>query len=165
MIDANLTYTLVGGEIGDSIGSGLGGEAALLYQIEEAPVRFGGGVAYSHLGIEEASGSAGKVSVFGSASVVLLTEDTDMAPYLQGRVGWTQFDISAEGADSKRSGLEISTVIGVDIPVAEKISVDVSGFFGWISGGDARLAEGTVPNSAKSGTAFALRGGVFYSFR
>jgi opacity protein-like surface antigen len=164
MVDANLSYTLVTGDIGDSIAGGLGGEAAVLYQFEEIPLRIGGGAGYSHHGIDQADGSADKLSLFASAIVLLFSDETDMIPYLEGRVGWTQFDSTIDGSDSKRSGVELAAVVGVDIPVAEKISVDVSGLFSWINAGDAQVPGGRIPDSAKSGTAFALRAGAFFFF-
>lgn len=164
MIDANLAYTFVAGEIGDSLNSGPGIDLAALYQLGNVPLRLGGGAGYSRHGIEDEDGSADRLTVFALAELLLFSEETEIVPYLQGRVGWMQLANSLDGISTKISGLEIDAVVGVDIPVAEKISFDVSGQFGWFSGGDLNIDGVSVAGTSRSGTIFAIRAGAFFFF-
>lgn len=164
MIDANLAYTFVAGEVGDSLNGGPGIEAAALYQLGGAPVRLGGGIGYSRHGIDEADGSANRYDVFALAELLMFSEETHMIPYLQGRVGWMQLANNLDGISTKISGLEFAALVGVDMPVAERISIDVSGQFGWFSGGDLDIDGVSVAGTSRSGTIFAIRAGAFFFF-
>jgi len=164
MIDANLAYSFVGGELGDILDGGPGVDAALLYQIETIPLRVGGGAGYSRHGIKEDDGSANRFSLFAAAELLLFSNETEMIPYLQGRVGWMQLNHDLNGQDSQSNGLELAVLAGVDIPVAEKISVDVSGSFGWFTGSDFEVDGITIPDSSRSASFFSIRAGAFFFF-
>jgi hypothetical protein len=164
LIDANLAYTLITGEIGDSLGGGPGIEAAVLYQFAGVPLRIGGGAGYSRHGIQEVDVSANRYEVFAVADLLLFSEETEMIPYVQGRVGWMQLSNSLDGISTKISGLELAAVVGVDIPVAESISIDVSGQFGWFFGGDLNVNGVSDPGTSRSGTLFSIRAGAFFFF-
>lgn len=169
MIDANLGYVLISGEIGDSLKGGPGVEAAGLYQIENLPLRIGAGAGYTRHGLQDPAenmsvdGSAGRLSLFALAGLLLLNQDTEMVAYLQGRLGWTRLSIDANGAESSRSGPEFGALAGIDIPLSDKVSLDFSGMFQWISGGDASVNGVAIPGTSRSGSAFSLRGGVILS--
>ena len=164
MIDANLAYTLITGDIGDSIGGGPGIEAAALYQLGGVPLRLGGGAGYSRHGIQDADGSANRYEVFAVAELLLFSEETEMIPYLQGRVGWMQLANSVDEVSTTLSGLEFAALVGVDMPVAESISIDVSGQFGWFSGGDLVIDGTSVAGTSRSGSIFSIRAGAFFFF-
>ena len=164
MIDANLAYTLITGDIGDSIGGGPGIEAAALYQLGGVPLRLGGGAGYSRHGIQDADGSANRYEVFAVAELLLFSEETEMIPYLQGRVGWMQLANSVDEVSTTLSGLEFAALVGVDMPVAESISIDVSGQFGWFSGGDLVIDGTSVAGTSRSGSLFSIRAGAFFFF-
>ena len=164
MFDANLAYSFVGGELGDILDGGPGVDGALLYQIETIPLRVGGGAGYSRHGIKEEDGSANRFSLFALAELLLFNDETEVIPYLQGRVGWMQLTYGSNGLDSRSAGLELAVIAGVDIPVAEKISVDVSGSFGWVSGSDVEVDGITVPDTSRSGSLFSIRAGAFFFF-
>lgn len=164
MIDANLAYTLITGDIGDSIGGGPGIEAAALYQLGGVPLRLGGGAGYSRHGIQDADGSANRYEVFAVAELLLFSEETEMIPYLQGRVGWMQLANSVDEVSTTISGLEFAALVGVDMPVAESISIDVSGQFGWFSGGDLVIDGTSVAGTSRSGSIFSIRAGAFFFF-
>jgi len=164
MIDANLAYTLIAGEIGDSLSGGPGIEAAALYQLGGAPLRIGAGAGYSRHGIQDVDASANRYEVFAVADLLLFSEETQMIPYVQARIGWMQLDNSLDGVSTRISGLELATLVGVDIPVAESISIDVSGQFGWFSGGDLSVDGVSDPDTSRSGTIFSLRAGAFFFF-
>ena len=164
MIDANLAYTLITGEIGDSLNGGPGVEAAALYQIGSMPLRLGAGGGYSRHGIQDADGSASRYEIFAVADLLLFSRETEMIPYLQGRVGWMQLSYDLSGVSTRISGLELAALVGVDMPVAENISIDVSGQFGWFNGGDLELDGVSVPGTSRSGSLFSLRAGAFFFF-
>lgn len=164
MIDANIAYTLITGDIGDSIGGGPGIEAAALYQLGGVPLRLGGGAGYSRHGIQDADGSANRYDVFAVAELLLFSEETEMIPYLQGRVGWMQLVSSVDEVSTNISGIEFGVLVGVDMPVAESISIDVSGQFGWFSGGDLVIDGTSVAGTSRSGSIFSIRAGAFFFF-
>ena len=164
MIDANLAYTLITGDVGDSIGGGPGIEAAALYQLGGVPLRLGGGAGYSRHGIQDVDGSANRYEVFAVAELLLFSEETEMIPYLQGRVGWMQLASSVDEVSTTISGLEFAALVGVDMPVAESISIDVSGQFGWFSGGDLVIDGTSVAGTSRSGSLFSIRAGAFFFF-
>ncbi|MGB5301722.1 MAG: hypothetical protein WBO43_00805 [Gemmatimonadota bacterium] len=164
MIDANIGYTLITGDIGDSIGGGPGIEAAALYQLGGVPLRLGGGAGYSRHGIQDVDGSANRYEVFAAADLLLFSEETEMIPYLQGRVGWMQLASSVDEVSTKISGIEFAALVGVDMPVAESISIDVSGQFGWFSGGDLVIDGTSVAGTSRSGSLFSIRAGAFFFF-
>ena len=111
MIDANLAYTLITGDVGDSIGGGPGIEAAALYQLGGVPLRLGGGAGYSRHGIQDVDGSANRYEVFAVAELLLFSEETEMIPYLQGRVGWMQLANSVDEVSTTISGLEVAALV------------------------------------------------------
>ena len=164
MIDANIGYTLITGDIGDSIGGGPAIEAAALYQLGGVPLRLGGGAGYSRHGIQDVDGSANRYEVFAAADLLLFSEETEMIPYLQGRVGWLQLANSVDEVSTKISGIEFAALVGVDMPVAESISIDVSGQFGWFSGGDLVIDGTSVAGTSRSGSLFSIRAGAFFFF-
>ena len=164
MIDANLAYTLITGDIGDSIDGGPGIELAALYQLASVPVRLGGGAGYSRHGIQDADASANRYEVFAAAELLLFSEETEMIPYLQGRVGWMQLSSSVDEVSTTVSGIEFAALVGVDMPVAESISIDVSGQFGWFSGGDLVIDGTSVAGTSRSGSLFSIRAGAFFFF-
>jgi hypothetical protein len=164
MVDVNLAYTLVAGDVGDSLNGGPGIEAAVLYQIENVPLRVGGGAGYSRHGIQDADGSANRYEVFAVADLLLFSEETEMIPYIQGRVGWMQLANSLDGVSTKISGLELAALVGVDMAVAESISIDVSGQFGWFTGGDLNIEGVSFPGTSQSGSLFSIRAGAFFFF-
>lgn len=164
MLDANLAYTLITGDVGDSIGGGPGIEVAALYQLAGVPVRLGGGAGYSRHGIQDADGSANRYEVFAAADLLLFSEETEMIPYLQGRVGWMQLASSVDEGSTTVSGIEFAALVGVDMPVAESISIDVSGQFGWFSGGDLVIDGTSVAGTSRSGSLFSIRAGAFFFF-
>jgi hypothetical protein len=164
MIDANVAYTLIAGEIGDSLNGGPGIEAAALYQFGGAPLRIGGGAGYSRHGIQDVDASANRYELFAVVDLLLFSEETQMIPYVQARVGWMQLGNSLDGVSTRISGVELATLVGVDIPVAESISIDVSGQFGWFSGGDLNVDGVSDPGTSRSGTIFSLRAGAFFFF-
>ena len=164
MIDANLAYTLIAGDVGDSLSGGPGFEAAALYQFAGVPLRVGGGAGYSRHSIQDVDASANRYELFAVADLLLFSEETQMIPYVQGRVGWMQLSNSLDGVSSKISGLELAALAGVDIPVAERISIDVSGQFGWFSGGDLSVDGVSDPGTSRSGTLFSIRAGAFFFF-
>ncbi len=164
MIDANLAYTLITGDVGDSIDGGPGVELAALYQLGNVPVRLGAGAGYSRHGIQDVDGSANRYDIFAVADLLLFSEETEMIPYIQGRVGWMQLANDVGGVSTKISGLEAAAVVGVDIPVAESISIDVTGMFGWFSGGDLVIDGISDPGTSRSGSIFSIRAGAFFFF-
>ena len=164
MIDANLAYTLIAGEVGDSLSGGPGVEVAALYQLADIPLRIGGGAGYSRHGIQDVDASANRYEVFAVADLLLFSDETEMIPYLQGRAGWMQLSNSLDGVSTKISGLELAALVGVDMPVAESISIDVSGQFGWFSGGDLNVNGASYPGTSRSGTIFSIRAGAFFFF-
>jgi hypothetical protein len=164
MIDANLAYTLITGDVGDSIDGGPGVELAALYQLGNVPVRLGAGAGYSRHGIQDADGSANRYDIFAVADLLLFSDETEMIPYIQGRVGWMQLANDVGGVSTKISGLEAAAVVGVDIPVAESISIDVTGMFGWFSGGDLVIDGISDPGTSRSGSIFSIRAGAFFFF-
>jgi len=164
MIDANLAYTLITGDVGDSINGGPGVEVAALYQLGNIPLRLGAGGGYSRHGIQDVDGSANRYEVFAVADLLLFSEETEMIPYVQGRVGWMQLANSVDDVSTSISGIELAALVGVDMPVAESISIDVSGQFGWFSGGDLSVEGVSVPGSSRSGSIFSIRAGAFFFF-
>jgi hypothetical protein len=164
MIDANLAYTLIAGEIGDSLNGGPGVEAAALYQFGNVPVRVGAGAGYSRHGIQDLDASANRYEMFALVDLLLFSQETQMIPYVQGRVGWMQLSNDSDGVSTKISGLELAALVGVDMPVAESISIDVSGQFGWFSGGDLTVDGISDPGTSRSGTLFSIRAGAFFFF-
>lgn len=168
MIDASLGYVLITGQVGDSLKGGPGIEASFQYQLENVPLRLGGGVGYSRHGVEEPveassiSGSSNKWSAFALGTLLLFSDDTDMIPYVQARLGYTSFATSADGVDSSLGGIELGALVGVDLPVSERISIDVSGLFAWINTGNASVDGVSIPDSSRSGSVFSIRAGAFF---
>jgi len=48
----------------------------------------------------------------------------------------------------------------VDVPLGERLSLDVSGMFQWISAGDGERGGVAVPGTSQTGSLFAIRAGV-----
>ena len=172
MIDATIGYSMITGQVGDSLKAGPGLEASYQYQFGNVPVRIGGGVGYSRHGLEEpadgeplpVSGSSNKWSAFALGSLLLFGNDTDMLPYVQARVGYTKFVTSSEGVTRNQGGLELGALVGVDLPVSENISIDVSGLFAWINSGNATVEGVSIPDTASTGSLFSIRAGAFFYF-
>jgi opacity protein-like surface antigen len=102
--------------------------------------------------------------MFALVDLLLFSQETQMIPYVQGRVGWMQLSNDSDGVSTKISGLELAALVGVDMPVAESISIDVSGQFGWFSGGDLTVDGISDPGTSRSGTLFSIRAGAFFFF-
>lgn len=164
MVDANVGYTLITGDVGDSIDGGPGIELAALYQLGDVPLRVGGGAGYSRHGIQDTGDSADRLAVFAVADVLLFSQETEMIPYVQGRVGWMRLSNDVAGISTRISGLELAALVGVDMPVAPSISIDVSGQFGWFTGGDLVVEGTSQPETARSGSLFSIRAGAFFFF-
>ena len=172
MIDATIGFAMITGAVGDSLKAGPGLEASYQYQFGSVPIRIGGGVGYSRHGLEEPadgspvplSGSSNKWSAFALGTVLLFGNDTDMIPYIQARAGYTKFVTNVDETNINQGGLELGALVGVDLPVAESISIDVSGLFAWINSGDATINDVTIPDSSASGSLFSLRAGAFFYF-
>ena len=163
MIDANLAYTFLTGDVGDSLSAGPGVELAGLYQFGEVPLRLGAGAGYSRHSIEDIEASANRYDAFAIVELLIFSDETEMIPYLQARGGWMQLSNDYQDVSTSISGIELGVVVGVDIPISEAFSIDVSGQFGWFSGGDLVIDGRTDPGSSRSGTLFALRAGAFIS--
>lgn len=172
MIDVTLGFSMITGQVGDSLKSGPGLEASYQYQLQTIPLRLGAGVGYSRHGLEEPAddapvpveGSSNKWSVFALGSLLLFGNDTDMIPYMQARLGYTKFFTSSNDVDIEQGGLELSALVGVDLPVAEAISIDVAGMFGWINSGDQSVDGVSVPGTSRTGSEFSIRAGAFFYF-
>ena len=172
MIDVTLGFSMITGQVGDSLKSGPGLEASYQYQLQTIPLRLGAGVGYSRHGLEEPAddapvpveGSSNKWSVFALGSLLLFGDDTDMIPYMQARLGYTKFFTSSNDVDIEQGGLELSALVGVDLPVAEAISIDVAGMFGWINSGDQSVDGVSVPGTSRTGSEFSIRAGAFFYF-
>jgi opacity protein-like surface antigen len=164
MIDANISYNLLAGEAGDSLDGGVGAELAGLYQLASVPLRLGAGAGYSRHNIQDIDASANRFDAFGVLELLLFSDETEMIPYLQARVGWMQISREFEGVSTSISGPELGGIVGVDVPVADNISFDVSGQFSWFSGGDLEIDGVSDPGTSRSGTLFALRAGAFFFF-
>ena len=170
LIDASVGYALVGGDLGDSLKAGPMIEASYQYQLENVPLRLGAGIGYSRHGLQDpaggepVSGSANKVSLMALGTLLLFSDETEMIPYVQARVGYTRMFWNSNGVDSKRSGLELGALVGVDLPISENVSIDVSGLFAWVNGGNATVGGFTLPDTSLSGSLFSLRAGAFFFF-
>lgn len=162
MLVGTAGYSFLTGEIGDSISGGLGAEVAGQYQLREAPLRVGIGGGYASLSFTEVDASADKWSFFGLASLLIYSNESESIPYIQLRVGWTSLSDDREAVKTSRSGLEIGAVVGVDVPISEKISLDVSGLFSWINTGDASVDDVGVAGSSQTGSTFGLRAGAIF---
>jgi hypothetical protein len=163
MIDANLSYTFMTGDAADSLSGGPGIELAGLYQLGNIPLRLGAGAGYSRHSIEDIDASANRYDAFAAVELLIFSDETEMIPYLQARGGWMKLSNDYQDITTSISGIELGAVVGVDIPLSEAFSVDVSGQFGWFSGGDLVIDGRTDPGSSRSGTLFALRAGAFIS--
>lgn len=163
MIDANVSYTFMTGDVGDSLSGGPGVELAGLYQFGNVPLRLGAGGGYSRHSIEDIDASANRYDAFAIVELLIFSDETEMIPYLQARGGWMQLSNDYQDVNTTISGIELGAVVGVDIPISEVFSIDVSGQFGWFSGGDLVIDGRSNPGSSRSGTLFALRAGAFIS--
>ncbi len=164
-IEATLGYSFLTGAIGDSVSGGLGGELLLAHQIVSIPLRLGIGGGYHRLAFDDEDQSLGKLSLFGFLTYLLYSDESEMTPYVQGRAGWTRLswtEARGTGRDVSRSGLEIGAAVGVDIPVAERVSIDVVGLFTWISAGDREADGDTLPSTDETGSTFGIRAGVIF---
>lgn len=177
-----LGYGILAGEVGDSVGGGLQVEGMATFRPEGTSIRFGAGGGYSWFEFDRGEGTLGKLSLFSVATLLIPSLDTKMVPYVQARIGWTRLsddqgcgppyeqreeycgvgpDDFAPG-DRVRSGLELGAAVGVEIPVAERISLDVQGSFSWLELGDMDFEGTSLPVTDASGSAFAMRGGAIY---
>jgi hypothetical protein len=181
-LEAAAGYRILAGEVGDSIGGGLEIEGMAFWQPRDLPARFGVGAEYAWFDFDRADGSMGKLSLFGTATLLIRSNDTSMLPYVQGRIGWTRLSddqgcgppYEQAGAlcgagpgevtpgTRTRSGIEIGAVVGVDIPVGERLSLDVGGTFNWLAVGDFDFEGTTLPDTDAAGSAFGLRAGATY---
>lgn len=160
LVDGTVGYSFIAGEIGEDLASGPSVEASLLYQLDAIPVRLGIGGGYGWFGREEAEGTVGKVSAFLVASYLMYSDDTEMVPYLHLRGGWTQFDDALGGLEESRDGYQLGAGVGVEVPVRDRLSVDVLGLFQWVDTGTL-VVDGVSID--KRGSIFTLRAGLFYS--
>jgi hypothetical protein len=163
MIDANLSYTFINGDVAEGLSDGPGIELAGLYQLGNVPLRLGAGAGYSRHSIEDVDASANRYDAFAVVELLIFSEDAEMIPYLQARGGWMKLSNDYRDVTTSISGMELGAVVGVDIPISEAFSIDVSGQFGWFSGGDLVIDGTADPDSSRSGTLFALRAGAFIS--
>lgn len=175
-------YGILAGEVGDSVGGGLQFEGVAFYQPRTLPARFGAGAEYSRFGFDRADGSLGKLSLFGTATLLIRSVETEMIPYVQLRVGWARLsddqgcgppyeqaeELCGAGPGEitpgtrVRSGIEVGAAVGVDIPVGERISLDFGGTFAWLGVGDFDFEGETLPDTDAAGSAFGLRAGAVY---
>lgn len=162
LFEGTVGYSFLTGELGDSISGGFGGEVGAQYQLREAPLRLGLGGGYANLSYSELDGTADKWSFYGLASYLIYSNESEMIPYVQARVGWTRLSDDLDGAGRSRAGLEIGALVGVDIPVGEKISLEAVGAFSWITTGEASIRGVNVPGSSQAGSSFGLRAGALF---
>lgn len=175
-------YGILAGEVGDSVGGGLQLEGVAFYQPRDLPARFGAGAEYAWFGFDRADGSLGKLSLFGTATLLIRNAGTEMLPYVQLRVGWTRLsddqgcgppyelaeELCGAGPDELtpgtrvRTGIELGATVGVDIPVGERISLDFGGTFTWLGVGDFDFEGTTLPGTDAAGSAFGIRAGAIY---
>jgi hypothetical protein len=181
-LEAAAGYGILAGEVGDSVGGGLQAEGVVFYQPRDLPARFGAGAGYSWSGFDRADGSLGKLSLFGTATLLIRNSDTEMLPYVQLRFGWTRLsddqgcgppyeqaeELCGAGPGEltpgtrTRSGIEVGAAVGVDIPLGERFSLDIAGTFVWLGLGDFDFEGTTLPNTDASGSAFGIRAGAIY---
>jgi hypothetical protein len=183
-------YSFMGGEVGDSIGSGFTLDGSAYYDLGPTPVRVGAGASYGWLGFDRGDGTLEKLSLYGLAAWKFMDLESVMTPYVTGRLGWTQLSDErpcglprcgsvenplrvVEGTRT-RSGFEVGASVGVEYPVSRKLSLDIGGRFDWTSVGDYHLegqwaddgapVSDTLPDTSASGSEFSLYAGVFYYF-
>jgi len=162
MINTTLSYSLMTGDVADSLDGGPGAEIAGLYQFEGIPLRVGAGAGYSRHGIQEIDASANRYGAVGLVELLLFSDETEMIPYLQARGGWMKISNTFEDLTTSISGLQLGAVVGVDIPLGDVVSLDVSGQFSWFSGGDLVIDGQSAPDTSRSGSLFAIRAGAFF---
>lgn len=167
---ADLVFSQIGGTIGDSIGTGLGAAGAVFVQPAGTPARIGVGGSFTRFSGVGGRESTRKVSVFGLAALQISDNETEVVPYLMGRVGYARLsddglcseDICGVGTmlvGQVRSGLELGAVVGVDIPLTETVNIDVAGTFSWLGLGDLKASGQTIAETSTNASTFGLQAG------
>lgn len=173
---ADLTFEQMGGGmLGDSIGAGFGGALFGFYQIPDVPIRAGVGGSYTRFSTEGDGDALTKLSFYLASSVLIADPFSSVVPYIQGKVGFSSLDddelyctdrdaLTCDPADlvrgRERSGLELGAAVGVDIPVSDKLKIDVSGTFTWLDLGDVTAGGVSRSGTSTNVSTFGLRGGV-----
>lgn len=177
-------YSFLGGEVGDSVSGGLRLQGTGFYDFEDTPFQVGVGGSYAWMGFDRADGTLGMLSLFGFGTYKFLDTESSMIPYASMRLGWTRLSddqpcgfprcgIPIEGTRT-RSGFDAGAVVGVDLQVSRKVSVDIGGSFDWLFIGDYQIdgirtdddsqVSFSLPQSSQQGSAFTLFAGLQYYF-
>ena len=170
-VTADLIFAQMGGSVSDSVGSGLGAGASLFLEPAGTPARLGAGVSYTRFSLEGPGGSLNKFSVYALVGLRMIDPQTSVIPYIQGTVGYTRLSddelcdefvcgIGTTLRGRVRTGIELGTNVGVDIPVTETINVDVAGSFSWMSLGDLEAGGQTIEGASLNGSTFGIRAGI-----
>lgn len=173
---ADLKFELMGGAIGDSIGTGFGASALGFWEFSAVPARLGAGGSYTRFATDGPGDAHNKLSLFASGSWHFQDPNTSVVPYLQGRVGWVRLDddeVTCAGYPDREppdcdvalvgrewSGVELGAAAGVDIPMTETLNIDVAGTFSWSSLGDLTAGNQEIPETSTNVSVFGIRAGV-----
>lgn len=172
----DLKFELMGGAIGDSIGTGFGASAIAFWEFSDVPARLGAGGGYTRFSTEGPGDAHNKLSLFAMGSWHFQDPNTSVVPYIQGRVGWVRLDddeITCAGFPDREppdcdaslvgrewSGLELGAAAGVDIPMTETLNIDVAGTFSWSALGDLTAGSQTIAETSTNVSVFGIRAGV-----
>ena len=162
-------FSRLGGDAFDGIGNGYGVVGTVVYELDQVPVRFGGGGSWASYSTEGPGDALTRVGVFAMGAVQIADSDTPVIPYVMGKVGYTKTEddelcdpIICEVDDlagRKWSGLELGAVVGVDIPLTPKVNIDVAGSFSWLSLGDLEAGGQTIDSTSNTSSAFGFQAG------
>ncbi len=170
-VTADLIFAQMGGSVSDSVGSGLGAGASVFVEPAGTPARIGAGASYTRFSLEGPGGSLKKLSLYALVGLKIVDPQTSVIPYIQGTVGYTRLSddelcnefVCGTGTTLRgnvRSGIELGTNVGVDIPLTETVNVDVAGSFSWMGLGDLEAGGQTIEGVSFNGSTFGIRAGI-----
>lgn len=103
------------------------------------------------------------VAIFVEPSLVLAT-GTVVEPFIAARVGWLRQSITAPSGRRRGTGVGFGGFVGLRIPLASRLSVEVAAPFYGVSFGDVEVDGVEQPDSDSSGRVFGVRLAMNFGF-
>ncbi|GMR13396.1 MAG: hypothetical protein BMS9Abin29_1605 [Gemmatimonadota bacterium] len=147
-------YNPGGGDFGET-DSGPGLDVAVRFAVGQR-LYLAFGRQWNSNGVEFTDDDWNVVAIFFEPSLVLAT-GAAVEPFLAGRVGWLRQSITTSSGRRTGNGVGFGGFVGLRVPVASRLSVELVAPFYGVSFGDVEVDGVERPNSDSSGRVFGIR--------
>lgn len=107
-------------------------------------------------GVEFSDGDWNVLAIFVEPSLVLAV-GAAVEPFIAGRVGWLRQSITAPSGRRTGNGVGFGGFVGLRVPVAKRLSVELAAPFYGVSFGDVEVDGVERPDSDSSGRVSGIR--------